>query len=313
MECPGVAFLKTGDTMPQEFKVAPLFIRYTIGNQRTLGHIEGWTTESVLAKNKEGKEITVSIPAYSGRYVFMVYALVSGDPDTCPEAQFTKGSYYKGKLTYDPTTGHLDSQTRYSKMSSYMFIRNDIVNVKKLLDLKLPNHEGAINSQKDIEGLIGCHKDSSLVCADGYTNEVGGPGNNKDTWVAYIKKHFDNSGSGKIMWIDFTGVLSPAEYIKGAANSKNPWTINSGAIDIRDVNQFYFDAINIIENSAETQRFVCFLEDLVIKNRGSEATNTQKHDVVEPSCYCIEQKRAGGKWEIIQGKDNLPCGLAGIR
>jgi len=127
------------------------------------------------------------------------------------------------------------------------------------------------------------------------------------------------------MWHDTPGMYPPAYGIEGVVPlgapkdpfipiNPTPWdSQETGAVDLKMINQHYYNFISIIEDSNEAHRFVCFLNELVIKNRGSQATSTQKFDIAEPSCHCEEQKREDGKWKTKDGRDNLPCGEAGLQ
>ena len=158
-----------------------------------------------------------------------------------------------------------------------------------------------------------------MLCSDDYTEES----NSIDG--GYIEKNFPES----IMWHDTPGQDSIPTYLIEpfipAGDPKNPftpvnptpWDGETGKADLNFINKKYFKFISIIEDSNEQHRFVYFINDLAIINRNDKATSKQKFDIIEPSCYGIEQERKNGKWEIIikNGKqqDNLPCGKEGLQ
>lgn len=266
------------------------------------GHVEGWKGFA----NPYTKKANVY---YMAGYAFYIHAILKkdSDPDICPEHQFVQ-------VRITQVTKDSDEEMIISDQilnPQYMHSRNEILKTKKLQNMNLASRAYlSQNTRKyNVEGSEQvCEYGTDQYCDDNYNEVVDysliikGVGGIRKV-PKYDKRHQNAGDTKTITWYDSPGMGSGADYIENINKNSNlaPWEQDSGAF--KKAKKYEASFISIVEDSSGEKRWICELNDLVIKNAEKLAISTKKAIIEEPSCYCYQQAWSDTitKWEQVPG------------
>lgn len=311
-----MTIFRGGDMLPSDVYVAPEFTVQTVGTELSLGHLEGWKT---ITKSLTGAALPTPENVYEIGYRFLPYAKVTGDPSTCYAGQFIKSTLVRrirfvGGVFSEPQQGdalgiELIKFFEGDRIPNLMFGKNELVEEKKLSELPLLDYDPPtkiyehreVEQDRDETGLKSkgaCIYNGDIFCGDDYI---------KPPMVLKLA-----SGSqGKIAWHDLPGTMTPLNKIMNVGPLSGGFPSTSGRIFLSNFDELMYSFISIIEDSDERARYVCYLS-FHLANKVTGVTSAPKAVLLDHKCYCEQQQRVSGKWQTVSGKDNLPCGTAGL-
>ncbi len=253
------------------------------------------------------------IPLWRNGWSFIIYAKLTkgSDPEACKESQFAQIRII-GDLKYGGDV------TR--NVQGYMFTEEQLLKKRRLKDLKLAQIEEVEANLVWPKPLganpTGCEIGSTIWCDDGYLHpynpaKIHAPG--ESPVIAW----WDNPGSfRRFSEFEDSGYDGESDITFGPGivhTAMGSFSFPSGPHKSFSY-EFQANFLSIIEDSGGGHRYVCKLENLIMKNNPKDITVNRKFTYQTPDCSCREQNWDWGEknWNDIPGKEKLECGWNGI-